>query len=104
MCLGVRRNICEHLRPAAHAHYQRRYVCISSVCDLGLARDGQGGLRLPSSSCIVPTPPAPALCPQALCDMGYSASDIITTLFRVVRNFGGMNEYLKLEYIKVRWG
>lgn len=36
--------------------------------------------------------------------MGYSASDIITTLFRVVRNFGGMNEYLKLEYIKVRWG
>jgi hypothetical protein len=33
--------------------------------------------------------------------MGYSASDIITILFRVVRNHGGMNEYLKLEYIKV---
>ncbi|EFN58376.1 hypothetical protein CHLNCDRAFT_59565 [Chlorella variabilis] len=37
---------------------------------------------------------------RALCDMGYSASDIITILFRVVRNFTGMNEYLKLEYIK----
>lgn len=33
--------------------------------------------------------------------MGYSASDIISILFRVVRNFAGMNEYLKLEYIKV---
>jgi hypothetical protein len=41
---------------------------------------------------------------QALCDMGYSASDIITILFRVVRNFSGMNEYLKLEYIKVWQG
>lgn len=52
---------------------------------------------------VCPHPPAApsAGCPQALCDMGYSASDIITTLFRVVRNFGGMNEYLKLEYIKV---
>lgn len=39
---------------------------------------------------------------QALCDMGYSASDIITTLFRVVKSSPGMNEYLKLEYIKVR--
>lgn len=34
--------------------------------------------------------------------MGYSASDIITTLFRVVKGSPGMNEYLKLEYIKVR--
>ncbi len=41
---------------------------------------------------------------QALCDSGYSASDIITIFFRVVRNFPGMNEYLKLEYIKVRSG
>jgi replication factor C subunit 2/4 len=37
---------------------------------------------------------------RALCDLGYSASDIITIFFRVVRNFPGMNEYLKLEYIK----
>ncbi|KAG7669509.1 hypothetical protein Ndes2526B_g05849 [Nannochloris sp. 'desiccata'] len=37
---------------------------------------------------------------RALCDMGYSASDIITILFRVVRNYGGLNEFLKLEYIK----
>ncbi|KAL4432809.1 hypothetical protein ABPG77_008135 [Micractinium sp. CCAP 211/92] len=37
---------------------------------------------------------------SALCDMGYSASDIITTLFRVVKSSPGMNEYLKLEYIK----
>jgi hypothetical protein len=35
--------------------------------------------------------------------MGYSASDIISILFRVVRNFPDMNEYLKLEYIKVPW-
>ena len=31
--------------------------------------------------------------------MGYSASDIIAILFRVVRSYA-MNEYLKLEYIK----
>lgn len=36
-----------------------------------------------------------------LCDLGYSATDIITTLFRVVRNFK-MQEFLKLEFIKVR--
>lgn len=38
---------------------------------------------------------------KALYDMGYSASDIITVMFRVVRNYTGMNEFLKLEYIKV---
>lgn len=37
---------------------------------------------------------------RALADMGYSASDIITILFRVVRNNSAMNEFLKLEYIK----
>ena len=35
-----------------------------------------------------------------LWNLGYSATDIITTLFRVVRNLD-MQEYLKLEYIKV---
>lgn len=34
-----------------------------------------------------------------LYDLGYSASDIITTLFRVVKNYD-MPEYLKLEYIR----
>ncbi len=38
---------------------------------------------------------------QALFNSGYSATDIITTLFRVVRNTD-MNEFLKLELIKVR--
>jgi replication factor C subunit 2/4 len=40
---------------------------------------------------------------RALCDQGYSSSDIITILFRVVKNFsaGEMSEFLKLEYIKV---
>ena len=38
---------------------------------------------------------------QVLCDLGYSAMDIITTLFRVVRSFKA-EEFLKLEYIKVR--
>ena len=35
-----------------------------------------------------------------LCDLGYSATDIVTTLFRVVRNYK-MQEFLKLEFIKV---
>ena len=34
--------------------------------------------------------------------MGYSCMDIITTLFRVVRNNGAMVEWHKLEFIKVR--
>lgn len=38
---------------------------------------------------------------SALYDMGYSASDIITIMFRVVRNYTAMSEFLKLEYIKV---
>ena len=33
--------------------------------------------------------------------MGYSASDIITILFKVVRNSTSMHEFVKLEYIKV---
>lgn len=37
---------------------------------------------------------------QSLCDLGYSAMDIITTVFRVVRNYD-MQEFLKLEFIKV---
>ena len=37
---------------------------------------------------------------KQLCDLGYSATDIITTLFRVVRNYK-MQEFLKLEFIKV---
>jgi len=38
---------------------------------------------------------------QALWDQGYSATDIISILFRVVRNNGQLHEFLKLEYIKV---
>ncbi len=40
------------------------------------------------------------LCLQSLCDLGYSAMDIITTVFRVVRNYE-MHEIIKLEFIKV---
>ena len=39
---------------------------------------------------------------SSLYSMGYSASDIITIMFRVVKNYSSMNEFLKLEYIKVR--
>ena len=46
-------------------------------------------------------PPESAVAMQVLCDLGYSAMDIITTLFRVVRSFKA-EEFLKLEYIKVR--
>lgn len=38
---------------------------------------------------------------KQLYDLGYSATDIITTLFRVVKNYD-MAEFLKLEYIRVR--
>jgi len=34
--------------------------------------------------------------------MGYSAMDIIQTLFRVVKNDPKMPEFLKLEFIRVR--
>ncbi|KAH8940525.1 hypothetical protein BDL97_15G093600 [Sphagnum fallax] len=36
---------------------------------------------------------------KQLYDLGYAASDIITTLFRVVKNYD-MPEFLKLEYIR----
>lgn len=58
----------------------------------------------PPTGCTLPSlPPSRTPSPrarQALCGMGYSASDIIAILFRVVRSYA-MNEYLKLEYIKV---
>jgi len=38
---------------------------------------------------------------QKLFNDGYSATDIITTLFRIVRN-ADLQEWIKLEYIKVR--
>lgn len=34
--------------------------------------------------------------------MGYAAEDIITNIFRVCKNYQ-MSEYLKLEFIKVRY-
>jgi Replication factor C C-terminal domain len=41
---------------------------------------------------------------QSLLDMGYSATDVISTLFRVVRNYPGekMEEFIKLEFLRVR--
>lgn len=52
---------------------------------------------------LPPTPPPAPLGKQnqSLCDSGYAASDVITTFFRVIRNAQAMNEFLKLEYIKV---
>lgn len=35
-----------------------------------------------------------------LWDQGYSAVDIVVTLFRVVKTFDELPEYTKLEYIK----
>lgn len=37
---------------------------------------------------------------KQLYDMGYSPTDIITTLFRIIKNYD-MPEYLKLEFMKV---
>jgi hypothetical protein len=39
---------------------------------------------------------------KQLYDLGYSPTDIITTLFRVVKNYD-MAEYLKLEMLKVTY-
>jgi replication factor C subunit 2/4 len=38
---------------------------------------------------------------KGIWDLGYSSSDIITTFFRVAKNFN-MPEFLKLLFIKVR--
>lgn len=43
---------------------------------------------------------------KQLYDLGYSPTDIITTLFRIIKNYD-MAEYLKLEFMKVKiscWG
>lgn len=37
---------------------------------------------------------------KQLYDLGYSPTDIITTLFRIIKNYD-MAEYLKLEFMKV---
>lgn len=37
----------------------------------------------------------------ALWDKGYSAVDIVTTIFRVVKGMEELPEYTKLEYIRV---
>lgn len=37
---------------------------------------------------------------KQLYDLGYSPTDIITTLFRVIKNYD-MAEFLKLEFLKV---
>jgi replication factor C subunit 2/4 len=38
---------------------------------------------------------------QELWDHGYSAVDIVTTLFRVTKSSESLAEYLKLEFIRV---
>lgn len=38
---------------------------------------------------------------KELWDQGYSALDIVTTLFRVVKSYSNLDEGTKLEYIKV---
>lgn len=38
---------------------------------------------------------------KQLYDLGYSPTDIITTFFRIIKNYD-MAEYLKLEFMKVR--
>lgn len=37
---------------------------------------------------------------KQLYDLGYSPTDIITTIFRIIKNYD-MAEYLKLEFMKV---
>lgn len=38
---------------------------------------------------------------KQLYDLGYSPTDIITTFFRIIKNYD-MAEFLKLEFMKVR--
>lgn len=37
---------------------------------------------------------------KQLYDLGYSPTDVITTLYRIIKNYS-MEEYLKLEFLKV---
>lgn len=39
---------------------------------------------------------------KQLYDLGYSPTDIITTLFRIIKNYD-MAEVLKLEFLKVKY-
>lgn len=39
-------------------------------------------------------------CIEQLYDAGYSSLDIITTIFRVTRNYGELSEELRLDYLK----
>ena len=38
-----------------------------------------------------------------LWDQGYSAVDIVVTVFRVVKGMDELPEYMKLEFIRVSW-
>ncbi|KAG5459858.1 MAG: replication factor C subunit 2, partial [Olpidium bornovanus] len=53
-------------------------------------------------SCLRGDVEAAADSATALWRLGYSALDIITTVFRVVKVFDGMEESMKLQFIKVR--
>lgn len=55
----------------------------------------------PLSHVLVLAGPFPCSHPQKLWDSGYSALDIITTLFKVTRNATDMAEFMKLEFLKV---
>ena len=62
-------------------------------------------VSVPADDCAVMLSPGLSQtqrwCAQKLFNDGYSATDIITTLFRIVRN-ADLQEWIKLEYIKVR--
>lgn len=75
-----------------------RAACSPCRCVLASCRRSSALRRpasLPALASASASPP-----PQSLCDQGFSASDIISILFRVVRSMPAMNEYVKLEYIK----
>jgi DNA polymerase III delta prime subunit len=60
-------------------------VIVSSIVDHSLKADIEGAL----------------VGMKQLWRQGYSGVDIVTTLFRVVRNYEDMQEYMKLQFLKV---
>jgi hypothetical protein len=90
-------NICRRSRSVpAHLHRPHRFPYTVNIVLANTALPFSTS-RVTLREALGPRGPAPI---QELMDLGYSSHDIITTVFRVVRN-ADMPEFLKLEYLKV---
>ena len=79
---------------------EAKYVGCHTLCDMRRAPK--------TNACLLYQPYSSShvllyMCVQVLCDLGYSATDIITTLFRVTKN-ADAHEFVKLEFLRVGGG